>query len=195
MIFARSSPRALRTFIFDGFALYQFLQYTFIIILLKYFNSALQGDPGTLCILKPYIIVHLSRWQCWHKKKTIYDVKSHTPGLRTGQRQCNVFVKIFSVRHMHTWEKLQLSICQPISLLSCQPPPACSLYPMVQNREGLGKPLVPSLSFFIFHPLSIILKSEMSNRLSLTPLYDILSSVFTHQIVCPTQATYVLIAL
>lgn len=61
IILARSSLRALRTFSFDGFALYRFLQYTFIITLLKYFNNALQGATGTLCVPKPNFIVHLSR--------------------------------------------------------------------------------------------------------------------------------------
>ncbi len=52
-----------------------------------------------------------------------------------------------------------------LSLLSCHPLPACALYPTVQNREGLGKPLFPSLSSFIFQPF--ILELEMSNRPSL----------------------------
>lgn len=41
-------------------------------------------------------------------------------------------------------ERIQLSTCQPFSFLSRQPLSACALYPMVQNREGLGKPLFPS---------------------------------------------------
>lgn len=41
-------------------------------------------------------------------------------------------------------ERIQLSTCQPLSFLSHQPLSACALYPMVQNREGLGKPLLPS---------------------------------------------------
>lgn len=61
IILARSSLWALCTFRFDSFALYQILQYTFNIIFLKYFNNSLQGAAGTLCILKPNFIVHLSR--------------------------------------------------------------------------------------------------------------------------------------
>lgn len=46
-------------FSFNSFTLHQLLQFTFNIILLKYFNNALQGAAGTPCILKPNFIVHL----------------------------------------------------------------------------------------------------------------------------------------
>lgn len=61
-------------------------------------------------------------------------------------------------------ERLQLSTCQPFSLLSCQPLPTCALYPMVQNREGLGKPF---FSTFISLALPITLELKMPNRQSL----------------------------
>lgn len=75
-------------------------------------------------------------------------------------------------------ERLQLSTCQPFALLSCQPPPAGARYPMVQNREGLGKPLFPLSALHLHLPASAHHSWVGSVRQTATePLYDILSAL------------------
>lgn len=88
-------------------------------------------------------------------------------------------------------ERIQLSTCQPFSFLSRQPLSACALYPMVQNREGLGKPLFPSppllhLPAFARHFWVANVKPTV-----FAPLYVTLSTFPPpHQIECPVQASY-----
>ena len=75
-------------------------------------------------------------------------------------------------------ERLQLSTCQPFPLLSCQPPPAGARYPMVQNREGLGKPLFPLSVLHLHLPASAHHSWVGSVRQTATePLYDILTAL------------------
>lgn len=107
---------------------------------------------------------------------TNYDEKSHL----TSDRSAYFCIKI-SLSSVYVYICELLCVCEgerdilrreavntpaSLSLQSCQTLPACAFYPMVQNREGLGKPLFPSLSF-IFQPLPIILELETSTRPSL----------------------------
>ena len=88
-------------------------------------------------------------------------------------------------------ERLQLSTCQPFALLSCQPPPAGARYPMVQNREGLGKPLFPPLRS---PPSSSglcpsLLGWKCQTDCHWTAVWYTVSA-FTHQITRPSRAAH-----
>ena len=167
-------------FVFDGFALYQLLQYT-LNILLQYFNNAPQGAPGTRCILKPNFIVHLSRGVWWRGTAfvfflTNYDKKSHL----TSDRRAYFCIKlslssvyVYMHTFVHVWGRERHSekrSCQHASL-SLSPvlsnsPRLCFLSRGAEQR-GVRKALFPSLSFIFHHSWVGDVKQAIAE-----PLYD-----------------------
>lgn len=85
---------------------------------------------------------------------TNYDEKSHTPDLRQALDSADFCIKISPSSvyvNMHTCvcegerERERGAVNMPASLLPVlSNSSACAFYPMVQNREGLGKPSSPS---------------------------------------------------
>lgn len=173
----RSLLRALHLLSFHGFALYQLPQCTFQIILLQYFNIPLQGALGTLCI--PKIKLYSSCVKVIVFTRLFFFLtndgeESCTPELWQGSADFGLNVDMCMCKEEVAAVKMPTFLSPVLS----------TLYPVMQNREGMGKPLFrclqPHFPAFSHHSSVIGVKLVVTGPLCV--------SVYSHQIQCPTQS-------